>query len=152
MSAHSPALLATTNYLTSTGEYGAQDHVAVGQHSYSTDYAIYRHRLQPEMVWNKLSSGALSASVAVTAAEARLIGEAWLKAAEDAEAVERQKRADEDFEIDRQQTFELEEERMRDCGARGVKYSGPLTMSAYDQHNLDILQRDKIGASSEVSA
>lgn len=124
------------NYLSSAGEYGLQNHLSVGHGNYGADYAIYRHSLTPESVWLAFSNGGMSVRLFVTAAEARLIGEAWIQAAQDAEEAARKRQEQEDWTADRQQTAELEEERMRDCEERGVAYTGPLTICGEDLQQL----------------
>ena len=154
MSAHSPALLATLTstenrdpaaYLTesdsylSREEHGIQlDHLQVKQ---GTRVSVYRHGT-PTHLWLALGQHCFSAATILTATEARQIAEALLKAAEDAEEAARAQRMQEDFEDDRQQTAELEDDRMRDFEARGIEYPGPLAMCGDDLQNLRDMQRE----------
>lgn len=137
-----PAKPETDYYLTSTRDGHTLSHVPVGgTGSYSGAVSVYRTPTDPTNVWTVLDKGGFSATIRAGAAEARRIGEAWLKAAEDAEEHERLQRLEDDFLHDEQQRWDLEEDRRRDCVERGVEYPGPMALSGNDLHNLQEASR-----------
>jgi hypothetical protein len=120
-----------------------QPWIEVGDaHSSFTDTVSINRRGQDKTkVWFSIGSGGFRGTILVSPAEARQIGEAYIKAAEDAEEAARQLREEEDLEIFRQQRIELEDDRARDCEARGVEYSGPLSVCSEDIDNLRAMKQ-----------
>ena len=136
-----PAKPETDYYLTSTEGATVRGHVDIGIGTYAAEVSVYRHPSDPMAVWSTLTRGGFEARLRATPAEARRIGEAWLKAAEDAEEHERLQRLEDEFLYDEQQRWDLEEDRRRDCEERGVEYSGPMAISGNDLHNLQEMSR-----------
>lgn len=132
----------TDYYLTSTQDGQTLSHVPVGGTcSFGGNVSVYRTPTDPTNVWTVLDKGGFRATVRANATEARRIGEAWLKAAEDAEEQERLQRLEEDYLYEEERSREMEEDRRRDCEVRGVEYTGPLALSGDDLHNLQEMSR-----------
>lgn len=90
---------------------------ATGYHS-----AEVRLRCSQATVWFAAEKAGFTSSVSMCPAEARRIGEALLKAAEDAEEFARQLQAEDDYQTDLAHSRDMEMDLVREAEERGEEY------------------------------
>lgn len=124
----------TDEYLTHEDGGHVYASIAVGHGLFGGDYGVRRAR---DSVWATVAHGGFNATVSTSAVEARRIGEAWLKAAEDAEEFARQLQAEEDYQIELERQREHEMHMAMEAEARGEEYI-PSAIGAEHMHAIEV--------------